>query len=239
MKNKEILAIIPAYNEEKSIGNVLKKFSLNLPDIDLLVIDDASQDNTKRIVYENNVNIISLPFNLGIGGAVQTGLKYAYHNNYETVIRTDADGQHPVEEISKLIDYLYNSEDVDMVIGSRYKESFKYKGSKTRKFATAVLSNIVSLVIRQKITDVTSGFFVLDRKAMRFLADYSPEDYPEVESIILLKKNNFNIAEVSVSMEIRMQGNSSITPLKSVYYIIRVILAILICSFKIKTELME
>lgn len=234
MEENKII-IVPAYNEARSLGDILKKIKLKFPHINILVIDDASEDNTYEIAQEKEVKIIKLPFNLGIGGAVQTGLKYAVEQDYDVAIRIDADGQHIPEEIRKLLSFLDHDKHVDIVIGSRYNKDYKYGGSKMRKFATGLLSTIVSIITDQKFTDVTSGFFALRKNAIKFLADNYPEDYPEVESIILLKKNNFNIVEIPVTMNVRIQGVSSITALKSVYYMVRVLLAILIFSLTKKT----
>lgn len=231
MKPSDILILIPAYNEEENLRVLLKDIKLNYPKIDVLVIDDASQDKTKDIVKKSGINIISHSFNLGIGAAVETGLKYALGNNYDYVIRLDGDGQHPVKEIEKLLSVI-KKENPDVVIGTRYLNfsENKYKGNKLRKIATYILSKFVSLVTRQNFTDVTSGFIALNKKSIKFLLERYPEDYPEVESIILLCKNSFKIKEVSVDMNLRQAGVSSIGFFTSLYYMLRVLLAVFIFS---------
>lgn len=224
-----ILAIVPAYNEEKNIAGVIRDVRSAEPGLDILVINDGSSDGTASVI-ENlpHVRAVNLPFNLGIGGAVQTGFKYAEFYDYDIVIKVDGDGQHKAEEIKKIIQPVVEGQ-TDVAIGSRFLRGDKsYQQILARRLGQQVISFLTSLIIGQKITDATSGFRCYSRRAVNLLNKYYPADYPEPEEIIFLKKNKFRIKEVGVAMRNRLGGSSSLTTLKSFYFMIKVTLSILI-----------
>lgn len=228
------LLIIPAYNEEKNIENTIKKLlALNNPDIDYIIINDGSTDNTLAILDNNNFNYLTLPINLGIGGAVQTGYKYALYNNYDIAIQFDGDGQHNVEYISQLIQQVEAGN--DLVIGSRFLDNLTgFKSTKTRRVGIKLLSNLIKLCTGKRITDPTSGFRACNRKIIELFSMNYPYDYPEPDTIVKVIKKGFNVKEIPVIMNEREQGKSSINMLKSVYYMIKVSLSIIISSFSNK-----
>lgn len=228
------LLIIPAYNEEKNIENTIKKIlDLHNPDIDYIIINDGSTDNTLEILENNHFNYLNLPANLGIGGAVQTGYKYALYNNYDIAIQFDGDGQHNVEYISQLIQQVEAGN--DLVIGSRFLDNLTgFKSTKTRRVGIKLLSNLIKLCTGKKITDPTSGFRACNKKIIELFSMNYPYDYPEPDTIVKVIKKGFNVKEIPVIMNEREQGKSSINMLKSVYYMIKVSLSIIISSFSNK-----
>ncbi|MBI4101543.1 MAG: glycosyltransferase family 2 protein [Candidatus Nealsonbacteria bacterium] len=223
-----ILAIIPAYNEEKNIEGVINDVKKEEPGIDVLVIDDGSVDQTALLAGKTKkATVVSLPYNLGIGGAVQTGFKYAESYGYDIVIKVDGDGQHKAEEIKKILQPVLGGQ-ADVAIGSRFLRGNKSYPIFVRRIGQQVISFLTSLVVGQKITDATSGFRCYSKLAVLWLNRYYPADYPEPEEIIFLKKNKFRIKEVWVVMRNRLGGSSSLTTLKSFYFMIKVTLSILI-----------
>ena len=227
------LIIIPVYNESASIGKILEEISDIFPEYDILVVDDASTDESASIVEANGKAIlISLPFNLGIGGAVQTGFKYARERDYDISLQFDGDGQHQVSEIKKLIKAI-KEEKVDVVIGSRFNE--KANGFTTyalRRIGIKIFQLFSYLMIRQRITDHTSGFRAYNRKSFCFLANHYPTDFPEPEVVILLGRNHFVIKEVFTQMLKRQGGVSSIPLAKGPYYMFKVLLAMFMASIR-------
>ncbi|MCK5240883.1 glycosyltransferase family 2 protein [bacterium] len=224
----EILVIVPAYNEEKAIVGVIQDIKQHEPDADILVINDNSWDNTSDTAGNTGAaTVIDLPVNLGIGGAVQTGFLYAQRKGYDVAIQFDGDGQHKAEEIKNLLVPLAKNE-ADVVIGSRFCEKRPgFKSSFTRRIGIKLFEIINTCLIKSKITDNTSGFRAYNQRAISFLAHNYPSDYPEPEAIILLGKNGFRFQEVFTPMRKRLSGSSSISGLKSAYYMVKVILAVL------------
>jgi glycosyltransferase involved in cell wall biosynthesis len=220
------LVIVPAYNEAESIGHVINDLKEYFPEGDVIVINDGSSDNTSSIVRSFEVKVIDLPYNLGIGGAVQTGIKYADINNYDIAIQFDGDGQHMAKELHHIVKPIHDG--ADMVVGSRFLNATDYKMPLSRKLGSLVFSSVLSLACRQKFTDTTSGFRAYSKKGINLFSDYYPEDYPEVEALIVAHKNGMNIREVPVSMRKRGGGKSSITPIRAIYYMTKVLLAIFI-----------
>jgi len=218
------LVIIPAYNEEKNVAAVIRKIRQK-PGIDVVVVNDGSKDRTSRVARDAGAIVVDLPFNLGIGGAVQTGYLYAYKNGYDVAVQVDADGQHDPADLEKIIGPVAKG-DADMVLGSRYVEKTGYKAPLARRMGMVVFSTVVSLINRQPIKDTTSGYRAVNKNVIAYFVDNYPTDYPEVEALILLKKVGFRIKEIPVTMAERAHGESSITPLRSVYYMIKVLLAI-------------
>lgn len=232
-KPGEILVIVPAYNEEGSIVRVIEELaSAGLP-LDILVVNDGSIDATSaKARATGKARVVDLPKNLGIGGAVQTGFKYAAGNGYGIAVQFDGDGQHLASEIPKLLRAL-KGEGANMVIGSRFLEKQSgYRSTFVRRIGINLFQGVNSLLIGQRVTDNTSGFRAYDREAIRFLARHYPVDYPEPEAVILFGRNGFRIAEVCTLMRERQQGGSSIGGIKGVYYMIKVLLAILMTALR-------
>lgn len=232
---KKVLMIIPAYNEEGSILNTVNSIK-NLKKekeyvIDYVVINDGSTDNTLKILKDNNLNYISLVRNLGIGGAVQTGYKYAYYKGYDIAIQFDGDGQHDanyIHDLIKEIDKGYN-----FVIGSRFISNLSdFKSTGSRRFGIKILSGLIKIFTGKKIYDVTSGFRAGDKKIIKEFASSYPLEYPEPETLAMLSKKGYKINEIPVKMLERKYGKSSINLTKSFYYMFSVSISIIIASFK-------
>ena len=221
------LIIIPAYNESENILNTVKVIQEDAPDFDYVVINDCSKDNTLQLLVENHINYVNLPVNLGIGGAVQTGYKYALENNYDVAVQVDGDGQHDPKYLKVLVDALEKN-DADMVIGSRFINNEGFQSTFMRRVGIVYFTKLIHLLTGKTITDPTSGFRMCNRKVIELFSKDYPRDYPEPESIVALLKRNMNVMEVPVQMKERQGGVSSINASKSVYYMIKVSLAILI-----------
>ena len=219
------LIIIPAYNEEENILNTVNRVR-EFPEYDYIVINDGSTDNTEKILCENNINHIELIRNLGIGGAMQTGYKYAYQNGYDAACQLDADGQHNPEYLDLMREELKKT-DCDMVIGSRYIEKNGFQSTFSRRFGKNILTGIIRFLSGKKITDPTSGFRMCNKETIAIFAETYPVDYPEPETIAELFAKRMNINEIPVLMNEREGGVSSITPFKSLYYMIKVSIAII------------
>jgi glycosyltransferase involved in cell wall biosynthesis len=226
------LVIIPAYNEEKSIGQVIQSIKRWHPDIDIVVVNDGSKDDTARVARETGLaHVLDLPVNLGIGGAVQTGYLFAYRNNYDIAVQIDADGQHDPADLEKIIQVVESGE-AECCVGSRFVEKTEYKPSFLRGFGINFFSNMIRMTVGKRITDPTSGFRAVNRQVIEVFANYYPDDYPEVEAIVLLERMGFRVKEASVVMHSRAAGRSSITPLKSMYYMIKVSLAVIMTRIR-------
>ena len=225
-KNKKLI-IIPAYNEQESILNTVTEIKQKVPDYDYIVVNDCSRDATGRICKENGLNHLDLPINLGIGGAVQTGYLYAWENGYDVAVQVDGDGQHDPDYLVKMFTCL-SSNDADMVIGSRFIENKGFQSSAARRMGISFFTFLLKALFGQQITDATSGMRMCNRRAMElFVKDY-PRDYPEPETVARLLRHHFRVIEVPVIMRERSGGVSSISMRKSVYYMLKVSLSILI-----------
>ena len=235
----KVSLIIPAYNEQENIEKTVKKIENYNKDVDYIVINDGSKDNTYKILDEKNIKHIDLVHNLGIGGAVQTGYKYAYENNYDIAIQFDGDGQHDINCIDKIIDPLVN-EKVDMCIGTRYldKSSSKFQSTFIRRLGSNIISIFIKLFTRTKITDPTSGFRAVNRNVIEEFAKNYPTEYPEPESTVSLLVKKYKVKEVPVNMNEREGGDSSLTLnfWKPVDYMIKVILAIIVDSISFRRK---
>lgn len=221
------IIIIPAYNEEENIERTVNAIQKSAQGFDYVIINDCSTDNTRKICEEKEFNIVNLPINLGIGGAVQTGYKYAYENGYDVAVQVDGDGQHDPEFLNTMADYLIDHQ-VDMVIGSRFIEKKGFQSSITRRMGIQFFSKLIKVLTGKKITDPTSGLRMIGRNVMEIFSEDYPRDYPEPESIVAVLRKNMKIEEIPVVMLERQGGVSSISPKKSIYYMINVTLAILI-----------
>lgn len=229
----KILLVIPAYNEEENIlktyESIIDYNKKNQTNYDVIVINDGSKDNTEKVLCENNIPHVKLIQNLGIGGAVQTGYKYAYLNDYDIAIQYDGDGQHDVSYVKTVINPIINGK-YNMVIGSRFKteEDDNFKSSFMRRVGINILSFIIKSKTGVKIYDTTSGFRAIDREIITLFKDKYPTEYPEPISTVDVLKQGYKVTEVPVKMKAREKGKSSITPLKSAYYMINVVLSILV-----------
>ncbi|KEO78522.1 glycosyltransferase family 2 protein [Paenibacillus polymyxa] len=224
----KILLIIPAYNEEDNIANLISSINkVNIANLEILVVNDCSLDKTHLICSNLQVNVINLPCNLGIGGAVQTGYRFAYKNDYDIAIQVDGDGQHKPEYIEQLIQPIIER-NVDLVIGSRYIQKEGFQSTLLRRIGINYFSKLLFTLTGQLITDPTSGFRACNRRVIEIFSKRYPVDYPEPESIMYLKRNLFTIEEIPVVMKSRESGTSSITSFKSVYYMLKVSMAIMI-----------
>jgi len=230
-QNKRILIIVPAYNEAKSVGSVIEDIKTHMPSADVLVVNDGSLDLTAKRAKEKGVFVIDLPFNLGIGAAMQTGYKFAKEEDYDIAIQCDADGQHPAYQIKNLLNPLLENR-ADIVIGSRFLRKLGYRSSIPRQIGIILFSNLLSFITKTKVTDATCGFRALNRRAINSFSIYYPCDYPEVEALVLAHQEGLKITEVPVRIYGRKSGNSSIGFLSSFYYTIKVFLAVFIDLFE-------
>lgn len=220
-----VLAIVPAFNESRHIGSVIADLRQHQPNIHIVVVNDCSTDDTKKIVQELGEPVLDLPINLGIGGAVQTGLKYAFEMGYEVAVQFDGDGQHLAEEMETILAPVLSGE-ADVVIGSRFLGDRSYRSGNLRRIGMRIFQFVNSLLIGQRMTDNTSGFRAFNRPAIAFLARFYPQDYPEPEAVIELYRNGFRLMELPVRMRQREGGDSSIRALRSAYYMVKVLMAI-------------
>ncbi len=232
---EKIILIIPAYNEEKNILDTVKNIKQVDDKLDYIVINDGSKDNTLQVLKENNIKHINLIQNLGIGGAVQTGYKYAYENNYDIAVQFDGDGQHDVRYVKKICEPIIAGK-ANICIGSRYLDNStsNFKSTFMRRLGKNIISIILKICIKSKVTDPTSGFRAVDKNIIKLFAEDYPTDYPEPESLVNVIKENYKILEVPVSMNERKEGVSSIHAFKSVNYMIKVSMAIIIDSLNKK-----
>ncbi len=227
------IIIIPAYNESDTIAAVVDSLDDLAMELDILVINDGSEDDTAiRARACKRAGVIDLACNLGIGGAVQTGFIYAARNNFDIAVKFDGDGQHLASEIEVLLQALQGKE-VDVVIGSRFLTDGGFKSTFSRRFGIRLLELVNSFCLGRRLRDNTSGFRAYNRRAIEFLAENYPAiDYPEPEEVVLLARNGFNIVETAVAMAPRQGGNSSISPGRSLHYMAKVLLAILMTHLR-------
>ena len=225
------LAIMPAFNEEGSIGAVIDEIRAFDPDLKIVVVDDGSGDRTSEIARSRGVHVVTLPFNLGIGAAVQTGFRFARANNFDLAVQIDADGQHDPSELPAVLAPLLAG-DADFVVGSRFTGDRAFRSSFVRRLGIRLFALIVSAIARQRLTDTTSGFRAVNRRGIAlFAADY-PHDYPEVETTVMVVKHRLRVKEAPVRMRERTAGRSSITALRSFYYMFKVLLALFVDLFR-------
>jgi glycosyltransferase involved in cell wall biosynthesis len=220
-----VLIIVPAYNEAQSLPGLIGMLQRQCAGCDIVVIDDGSTDGT-RGALTGRARVVSLPCNLGIGAAVQTGLQIAIRENYDCAVQVDADGQHPPHEVANLLRALGDS-GCDLVVGSRFRTPGGYKSTAARRLGIRLFSSLLSRLCRTAITDPTSGFRAMNRRAIRVLASGYAEDYPEVEALVLASRSGLRIMEIPVEMSARLAGKSSIAPLQACRYMLKVPLAIL------------
>jgi glycosyltransferase involved in cell wall biosynthesis len=225
------IAIVPALNEEETVGRVIDEINAFDPGFDVVVVDDGSTDRTAGVAADRGAHVLRLPFNLGIGGAMQTGYRFAFEQGYDVAVQIDGDGQHDPTQLPKILSPVLAGE-TDLCVGSRFTGEGAYRSSFARRIGIKIFARVVSAIVRQKVTDTTSGFRAVNRRGIAlFAADY-PHDYPEVEATVLLVKHKLRLKEVPVAMRERGGGTSSITALRSVYYMAKVLLAIFVALFR-------
>jgi glycosyltransferase involved in cell wall biosynthesis len=226
------VAIVPAWNEAGAIGGVVDEILAFDPAVTVVVVDDASTDDTTAVASSHGATVLRLPFNVGIGGAVQTGFRYARDEGYEIAVRLDGDGQHDASELGSLLAPVRTG-DTDLVIGSRFVDpGGSYRPPFARRMGIRVFARLVSLLGGQKVTDTTSGFTAMNRAGIELFAAEYPHDYPEVEATLVALRSGLRLSQVQVEMRERQTGTSSITFVRSLYYIVKVTLALLVASLR-------
>lgn len=233
----KVAIIIPCYNEQDAVLNLFLEIkNISYPShyiIEPIFINDCSIDNTKQILAKNNIHHLNLPVNLGIGGAMQTGFKYALRNGFDIAVQMDGDGQHPPSELEKVLTPLHYQE-ADIVIGSRYITNEGFQSSSLRRFGINYFKKLNQLLVGVTINDSTSGYRAINKKTLEIVANYYPDEYPEPETIILYALNNLKIKEVPVSMRERKGGQSSIRTYKTIYYMFKVTLGTIFLYIRLK-----
>jgi glycosyltransferase involved in cell wall biosynthesis len=225
------IAVVPALNEEETIGRVIDEIRAFDSGFEIVVVDDGSVDRTAGVAADRGAYVLRLPFNLGIGGAVQTGYRFAFEHGYDLAVQIDGDGQHDPSQLPKILGPVLAGE-ADLCVGSRFTGDGAYRSSFARRVGIKIFAGVVSAVVRQKVTDTTSGFRAVNRRGIAlFAADY-PHDYPEVEATVMCVKHKLRLKEVPVEMRERGGGASSITAVRSVYYMTKVLLAIFVGMFR-------
>lgn len=222
------LAVVPAYNESETIVSVVEALRERAPRFDTLVIDDGSTDGTALLAFQAGAKVLKLPFNLGIGGAVQTGFVYAREHGYDFLAQVDGDGQHDSVELERLISTM-EEEAVDMVCGSRFlTDEYRYPAPISRRTGIHIFSFLLTHIVGMRVSDPTSGFRLYNRRAIELFARNYPHDYPEVEAVLILHHHRLRMREVPVQMYTRGGGTSSISTGKSAYYMVKVLLALFV-----------
>jgi glycosyltransferase involved in cell wall biosynthesis len=227
------VAIVPALNEEATVPRVIDELRAFDPGLDVVVVDDGSIDRTADVAAKRGACVLRLPFNLGIGGAVQTGFRYAFEQGYDLAVRVDGDGQHDPGQLARVLEPVLRG-DADIAVGSRFVEDEEagYRSSRSRRVGIRILARVVSRIVGQRVTDTTSGFQALNRHGIALFARDYPHDYPEVEATVMVFRHRLRLVEVPVTMRERGGGRSSITALHSVYYMTKVLLAIFVGLFR-------
>lgn len=227
-KKVKVLIIIPTYNESENIVQVIDHLLMQAPECDYLIINDGSTDGTLEKCKEKNFKYLDLPINLGIGGAVQAGYIYALKNNYDIAVQMDGDGQHDIAYLEEMLKPIL-MEEADIAIGSRFLKKEGFQSSHARRIGIRILSLLIRLTTGKRIMDVTSGYRAVNKRFIQIYSKDYPTDYPEPEAIVTAIMNKGKIMEVPVRMKEREGGTSSINFRRSVYYMIKVTLAILVC----------
>ena len=240
--NGKLFVIVPCFNEEDCISGTLEELRNDLPEAQIVAVNDGSSDRTLsclRQIEDPNLTVLDLPFNSGIGVAVQTGLRYAAAQGADYAVKFDADGQHPAEAIPGMLNELDRGT-ADLIIGSRFLEKEGFQSTFCRRLGIGLFKALNSLLTGQRVTDNTSGFRAYNRAALLFASENYPSfDYPEPEEVVLMAKNRFRITEVPIKMRCRQGGRSSISPVKSVYYMCKVLLAVWMTSLRPATRKKE
>jgi glycosyltransferase involved in cell wall biosynthesis len=228
------LAIVPAHNEAGAVGATVAEIRRSAPDFDVLVVDDGSTDTTAVRARQAGATVLKLPFNLGIGGAMQAGYLYAREHGYEVAVQVDGDGQHDPSYIGELSARLESDAALNMVTGSRFLDADGdgYRSSTARRVGIRLFSRVVSLITGRRVTDPTSGFRMTDRRGIELFARDYPHDYPEIEAILLMHAHRLKSCEIPVAMRARASGASTISSSQSIYYMVKVLLAVFVGLFR-------
>ena len=228
------LAVVPAYNEAATVGDVVRRIHADAPEWDVVVVDDGSTDRTTEVAQAAGARVVKLPFNLGIGGAVQAGFVFAREHGYDYMAQVDGDGQHDPAELDRLVRHMQDNPSIDVVCGSRFlrDNEHRYMAPISRRTGIHIFAFLLSRFVRQPITDPTSGFRLYNARAIRLFATDYPHDYPEVEPVLMLHHHRLRMDEVAVRMYARGGGVSSISSGKSAYYMIKVLLALFVGLFR-------
>lgn len=233
-----LIAIVPAYNEAEIIARTVQEIQTCAEEFDVLVVDDGSRDGTASIAAAAGARVLRLPFNLGIGGAMQCGYIYASERGYQVAVQVDGDGQHDPRYIATLLERLRTEPAVNMVTGSRFlqRDGAGHRSSASRRAGIGIFARVVSLLTRQRVSDPTSGFRLIDRLGIELFAHDYPHDYPEVEAILLMHAHRLRSCEVPVRMRPRTSGSSSISASQPIYYMVKVLLAIFVTMFRARPD---
>src|SRR3954453_8788407 len=233
MQSLRRVAIVPAMNEEENVGRVVDELRAFDPALDVVVVDDGSFDRTAEGGRGPGARVLRLPFNLGIGGAVQTGFRFAFEHDYDLAVRVDGDGQHDPAQLGAVLEPILLDE-ADIAVGSRFAATTDagYPSSRSRRVGIRLLAWVVSRIVGRRVTDTTSGFQALNRRGIALFANDYPHDYPEVEATVMASRHRLRMLEVPVTMRERGEGRSSITALRSIYYMVKVLLAIFVGLFR-------
>jgi len=230
MSSQRHLALVPAFNEGRNVASVIRDIHAQLPEFDVVVVDDGSTDDTVQQAESAGARVVRLPFNLGIGGAVQTGFRYALEHGYDYMVQIDGDGQHDPAEVRRLMRTMERRPEMDMVCGSRFlrgsTDAPLYPAPISRRTGIHLFAFLLRRIVGPKISDPTSGFRLYNRRAIELFARDYPHDYPEVEAVLMLHHNRLDMCETRVRMFERGGGQSSISAGKSLYYMIKVLLAL-------------
>jgi glycosyltransferase involved in cell wall biosynthesis len=231
-------AVVPAYNEADSIRAVVAELRAADPALEIVVVDDGSTDSTAALAAAAGATVLRLPYNLGIGAAVQTGLQYAFEHEFDIAVQVDGDGQHDAAELERLLEPIRAGR-ADIAVGTRFAGRRTYRPSVARRLGIVLFAGLVSLIVRQRVTDTTSGFRAMNRRGIRLFATDYPHDYPEVEATVLVYRHGLRLVEVPVEMRQRETGRSSITPYRSLYYMGKVTLALFVGLLRPRPALAE
>jgi len=232
----KLLAIVPCFNEEATVSGVVREIKSARPDADVLVVNDGSVDNSAGSAASAGAAVVNLSYNMGIGAAMQTGYKYALRHGYDVAVQVDGDGQHNPSELLKILAPVLSG-DSDVVVGSRFIDGEGFKSTPMRRLGIGMFSRVLSVLTGEPVSDPTSGFRAAGRKAIMLFADEYPEDYPEVESLFLAHLAGLKLREVPVLMRPRGGGRSSITPVRSAYYMVKVMMVLFLWIVRKRPEM--
>jgi hypothetical protein len=224
---RQLLVVVPAYNEEAALGGLLAEIRAALPGVPILVVSDGSKDDTAAVARAHGAHVLDLAHNLGVGGAMQAGFQFAVRNGFRHVLRMDGDGQHPPSEAAKLLQRMSDT-GADLVIGSRFGATHECVSTRLRYLGIRSLALFLSLICRAKVSDPTSGFWLVGRPLLDYFSLYYPTDYPEPEALALLRRHGYEFAETPVRFRERQAGISSIQFADTLYYVVKVGLALVV-----------